>query len=366
MNICMIFRAPVGGLFRHVIDLSEELCSRGHSVFFIFSDGEVVDPDLLEKINSLSQGNFIRIKMARLPSISDYRVTRLIRTWLSDKSIDVLHGHGAKGGVYARLLRIMGGGERVVYTPHGGALHYRDKFIFGRFFAAVERFLLTGTDALVFESKYAKDVFLSFVDRNPKCSVFVVKNGLKKSDFFDSSVLEKRIDFVFLGELRKIKGVDVFLKAIHLLNEKGIYPRCEIYGDGPDQHEFVEMARRLGVSDVDFKGRTNDPLGVLSSSRCFVLSSYNESLPYVVLESVSRNVPVLAANVGGVCEIISSPVGMFDVGDFSKLANLMTAFLCGDNLFVQASAINMAYAKKAFCVKAMAEEIESIYFGFGG
>ena len=42
--------------------------------------------------------------------------------------VDVLHGHGAKGGAYARLaarkLKRKGSRVKAIYTPHGGSLHY--------------------------------------------------------------------------------------------------------------------------------------------------------------------------------------------------------------------------------------------------
>ena len=68
-----------------------------------------------------------------------------------------LHGHGAKGGAYARL-----GGDAAairVYTPHGGSLHYRRARRVGLLYLTLERVLMRRTDLFLFESAYGRDAF---------------------------------------------------------------------------------------------------------------------------------------------------------------------------------------------------------------
>ena len=65
---------------------------------------------------------------------------------------DVIHGHGAKGGAYARLLpRVTS--RVVLYTPHGGALHYSWRSPAGALFLGLERLLMARTDGILFESQ---------------------------------------------------------------------------------------------------------------------------------------------------------------------------------------------------------------------
>ena len=63
-----------------------------------------------------------RVPMSRHIGLSDLAAQRHVAQRARDAGADVLHGHGAKGGAYARLVA-----RRApirAYTPHGGSLHY--------------------------------------------------------------------------------------------------------------------------------------------------------------------------------------------------------------------------------------------------
>jgi hypothetical protein len=130
LRIIHCFRAPVGGLFRHVLDLSGEQAAREHDVGFII-DSTVADPltegRLAQAAKHLTLG-ISRIPMGRLPGPRDLATSRAVRDIARERRADVLHGHGAKGGAYARLaarsLRQEGSNVAAFYTPQGGSLHY--------------------------------------------------------------------------------------------------------------------------------------------------------------------------------------------------------------------------------------------------
>ncbi len=123
LNILHVFRAPVGGLFRHVVDLVRGQAARGHRVGVIADSttgGERAETTLAALSQSLSLG-LTRVPMSRQVGTSDVGAVRHVAARLADTKADVVHGHGAKGGAYARLTR---GSAIRVYTPHGGSLHY--------------------------------------------------------------------------------------------------------------------------------------------------------------------------------------------------------------------------------------------------
>ena len=97
----------------------------------------------------------------------DFTATSAATALAGRLGIDILHGHGAKGGAYARLAarRLGRGGRHVAafYTPHGGSLHYAPSSLKGRIFMALERSLAGVTDGIVFESAYSSRVYASHV-----------------------------------------------------------------------------------------------------------------------------------------------------------------------------------------------------------
>lgn len=308
LRILHILRAPVGGLFRHVRDLALEQAELGHEVG-VLVDSSSCDGLTDARLASLEAGLSLglhRLAMPRSPGTADFPVIRATRKLARDLDVDVLHGHGAKGGLYARL----GGrytpwgrkGPVRFYTPHGGSLHYFDGSLKGRAYIATEAALARLSDGLIFESEYAQGIYSRGVGE-VRAAKRVIPNGLSPEDF-DIVVADRdAAEFLFVGELRELKGVDLLLRALVRLRSDRA-PRAVIVGDGPDAASFHALARELGVaSRVRFTGampaREAFPLG-----RTLVMPSRAESLPYIALEAAAAGLPLIASNVGGLPEIV--------------------------------------------------------------
>ena len=106
LNILHVFRAPVGGLFRHVLDLTREQIARGHRVGLIadLRTGGARADDALRKIEPSLALGLTRVAMRRQPAASDIFVLAHVMRRVAQAKADVVHGHGAKGGAYARLV----------------------------------------------------------------------------------------------------------------------------------------------------------------------------------------------------------------------------------------------------------------------
>ena len=110
LKIAHVFRAPLGGLFRHVVDLAGEQAARGHDVGMFF-DGGGVCARVERALSGTTGGLTLGVQTApikRNPGPSD--LTALVRlcAWLAEIEPDVVHGHGSKGGALARLSRLAG------------------------------------------------------------------------------------------------------------------------------------------------------------------------------------------------------------------------------------------------------------------
>src|ERR1700756_2108318 len=137
LNILHVFRAPVGGLFRHVLDLAKEQIARGHRVGLIADSntgGARAEAVLGELAPSLALG-LTHVPMRRHIGPGDARVLAHVVRRFARAQADVVHGHGAKGGAYARLSF----GALRAYTPHGGSLLYGHDTIAGKFYLGTER-----------------------------------------------------------------------------------------------------------------------------------------------------------------------------------------------------------------------------------
>ncbi len=307
LRILHVLRAPVGGLFRHVCDLALEQTARGHVVGVIAdknTGGDNAERTLATLQQKLALG-VSRIPMSRHAGLNDIAAVRYVATHARQLKADVVHGHGAKGGAFARL----GANDALrVYTPHGGSLHYSRANPVGFAYLAVEKLLLQKTDLVLFESAYAKAVFERKVGV-PSGLSQVVHNGLRPEEFEAVIHEPDAADILFVGELRKLKGVDVLIEAIARLKSNGSTLRTVIVGDGPDREAFEALARSRGIeTQIDFAGAM-PARSAFAKGRLLVVPSRAESLPYIVLEGIAAGLPVIATNVGGIPEIFDLDAG---------------------------------------------------------
>lgn len=121
--------------------------------------------------------------------------------------------------------------------------------------------------------------------------------GLSPSDFV----------IVYCGRLSGEKRLGLLLDAFTELAQEHPSALLLIAGDGPEKDRLRERAGVLGLSNVRFLGMLsrNDVRTLLSCADVSVLPSSFEGFPIAVLEALSCGVPIVAADVGGVREILT-------------------------------------------------------------
>lgn len=364
LRILQILRAPVGGLFRHVQDLTRELASRGHQLGIV-ADSMHTDGLSAERLDRLRPHASLGIHSLPIPRlfgpddiVSAVRVRRLA----TRLDIDVLHGHGAKGGLNARLARLGSPTRVALYTPHGGVLNYAPGSLAGRAFRLIERRLTGITDAIVFESAFAQRAFHAQVTV-PRCPAPVIHNGLTPEEFEPITPAPDAADFVFIGEFRAVKGIDYLLDALVDLRASGGRPATlAMAGSGPDLEAVKARIARLGLVDRVTLLGVKPARPTLHLGRCAVVPSLAESLPYVILEAAAANRPVLATDVGGISEIFGpTAASLIPAADTAALRRAMQAFLDDPGAGAREAEIRLAHIRAGFSVSHMADRIDALY-----
>lgn len=363
LRILQVLRAPVGGLFRHVSDLTQELAARGHQIGIVVDSlsADALTGERLARLKPAAALGIHSLPMPRVLGLSDFATPFAIRKLARELRIDVLHGHGAKGGLQARLGRLGQRGRAALYTPHGGVLHFPPRAPSGLIFQNFERLLLPLTDALIFESGFARDAFHRLIGR-PRCPEPVIHNGLGPDEFEPVETAPDAADFVFIGEFRMLKGIGVLLEALAGVRADGRPATLVMAGDGPDAETFRNSIDSLGLGERVRLVGVQPARPTLRQGRCAVVPSLAESLPYVVLEAAAAGRPVIATRVGGIPEIFGPTAeSLLPPGDAMALGAAMQAFLDRPEAAAAEAAERLRFIRERFSLAHMTSEIERLY-----
>jgi glycosyltransferase involved in cell wall biosynthesis len=303
LRILHATRAPVGGIFRHILDLANGQADRGHHVGIIadsLSGGERAVQAFAEIAPRLKLGVH-RLPIRRDPLPTDFLVWARFQRLIRQLKPDVLHGHGAKAGTFIRFKT--GGADTIrVYTPHGGSLHFPLSTLKGNLYARIERALMDKTDLFLFESAFARDTYQRTIG-TPKGLVRCVFNGVTANEFDSVVKAEDATDVVYVGEFRHIKGADLLIDAVARLRADGRPVTLTLAGDGEETANLKAQVQQLGLGEaVRLIGHVKARYG-FSKGSLLVVPSRGDSMPYVVIEAAAAGIPMVAANVGGIPEI---------------------------------------------------------------
>ncbi len=362
ITVVHVFRSPFGGLFRHVCDLVRGQASRGLRVGVLCDaiSGDAQSALILDELRKHCVLGVYRLPMSRSVALSDFSVSFKLYQLFGSFKPDIIHGHGAKGGAIARtmapLLR-----AKSIYIPHGGALHFDNTTFFGRVYIGLERILKHFTDGVIFESKFAQDTYEKKIGAL-KFPVRVIYNGLKKEEFKSITLINDPVDFLYMGELRFLKGIKVLLHAAAELKKLKKF-ELVLVGSGPDRDEVLALVQALGLGgEVKLESPVYPARAAFSRGRCLVLPSLAESLPYMVLEVVAAKRPLITTRVGGIPEIYGFlEERLLEPNDSSALTKRMFEFLESDkNSKLEAEQIQMIVQHK-FSYETMVKEVTDFY-----
>ncbi|MGL4488394.1 MAG: glycosyltransferase, partial [Rhizobiaceae bacterium] len=309
LRIVHCFRSPVGGIFRHVRDLVDAQAEAGHQVGIVCdsSTGGSYEDKLFEGVEPKLALGLYRIPMKRHIGPGD-----LVAAWRTYQTIkklnpDILHGHGAKGGAYARLfgsvLRAFRSRVARLYSLHGGSLHYSDNILSGKVFFLIERLLGLMTDRLLFVADFERKAYAEKIGNPAKGTV--IYNGLRDEEFDPVIANLDACDFLFIGMMRDLKGPDLFIDALRRASSLAGRPLSAVMvGAGDDLPAYKRTVEQRGLSS---RVKFFDPMPArqaFAMAKCVVVSSRAEAMPYIVLEALGAGKPVIATRVGGIPEIL--------------------------------------------------------------
>ncbi len=336
----------VGGLARHVHHLSHGLTRCGHQVTVVTrglpgSEGDgredgvrvarvvpETDPPSADLVPWVLELNRSLLERAG-PEVRDHRP-------------DVIHAHDWLVA-HAAVALAERTGVPLVATIHATEHGRHRGRLAGptqRFVHDVERWLTSVADRVIACSAYMRREVIDVLE-TPEDRVVAIPNQIDLTEFApvgsrgrvrDGLGIDGSPLVVFAGRLEYEKGVQTILEALPLVDRWIPGVRLVVAGTGTYRSELEDRCRSLRLGNrVRFEGfvgesRLRDLYG---AADLVVIPSLYEPFGLVALETMAAGTPVVAADTGGLREVVEEGVtGLrFAPGDHHSLSQAMVRVL---------------------------------------
>lgn len=213
------------------------------------------------------------------------------------------------------------------------------------------------------------------VDHVPADRVETLYNGLDLDRW--SAMTRAHTDpqlpvIVTVGNIRPVKGHDVFLRAAALVARKFPQARFGIAGEVLDPDFYAELQRlaeELGIQQqVSFAGGITDLPMYLRAASLFVLPSRSEGFSNAIVEAMAAGLPVVATDVGGNAEAVVDGVTgrIVPPENVEALAAAMLELLENPNRAKQMAEAGRERVAERFTTEAMMKQLTAAYHGLLG
>ena len=208
------------------------------------------------------------------------------------------------------------------------------------------------------------------VDRIPPDKVDVIYNGIDVNlteARVASSGLGGPVHITTVGNIRRVKGHDVFVEAAALLSDR--FPNCSFSIGGAilekDYYATLQASvANLGLSDrFNFVGPVHSLPEHLAQADIFVMPSRSEGFSNAIIEAMAAALPVVATNVGGNAEAVVDQVTGVIVPpvDPPALAEALASLLCDPDRAAAMGEAGRSLAIEKFTTEAMMRQTAAAY-----
>lgn len=348
-------------------ELGGQLALRGHEVHFI-------SHALPYRLGEFTPNIFYHeVEVSTYPLFEYPPYTLSLASRMSEVArqakLDVLHVHYAiPFAVAGRLAQEMLGAAapKLVTTLHGTdiTLVGMDKSFF-----EITKYSINISDRVTAVSQYlaAKtkaefgiqrdiDVVYNFVDTT-RFQPHLDRSCRSKYASSGESVI------MHLSNFRPVKNITGVVHIFHRLTQQRPAVLL-LVGDGPESGAALALAAQLGIADkVHFLGNQQRVENLFACADAFLLPSYYESFGLAALEAMACGVPVVAADVGGVSEVITDGRTGFliDPDDYDDGANRLYNILADKTVANSLKEAALSEVRENFTSEKITPQYEKIY-----
>ena len=225
----------------------------------------------------------------------------ILLQWLHSLGISHIHEHFANPTAIVAMLMKIYGGINYSLSVHGPDIFYR-------------------VDSAMLEEKVKEAAFIRCISHYCLSQIMRISEPAKWDKFHIVrcgvnpdlySVREEPHNpipnILCVGRLVPAKGQHILLEACRVLKQEGLQFKVTIIGEGPDSSSLEQFTTINNLKDiVTFTGvlGQNTVRDYYDKADIFVLASFAEGVPVVLMEAMAKEIPVISTRITGIPELI--------------------------------------------------------------
>lgn len=258
--------------------------------------------DLHTAITERIENRGIKIKYLGKKRGFDPSIISKMRKIIKAYQPDVIHTH--RYVLPYAFLASMGFKVKRVHTVHNVAQKEQTKVgkninrVLFRYFNVVPVALSKEIQRTIQEVYGLPDNRIPVVFNGIDLSRCIVKESYARKDTF--TVLH-------IGRFMDVKNHELLLRSFARFKGQHSDARLQLLGDGELKENMMQLAGQLNITDaVEFAGLQSNVYPWLHNADVFILPSKFEGMPMTLIEAMGTGLPIIASNVGGIPDMLSS------------------------------------------------------------
>jgi colanic acid/amylovoran biosynthesis glycosyltransferase len=249
---------------------------------------------------------------------------------LRSRKIDHLHNHFADSSCTVSMLAAALANIRFSFTLHGPYIFFEPYR--WRLDLKIRQALF-----VICISHYCRSQAMFLSDPEHWNKLHIIHCGIDLNRYRPVPHPSDQKRLLYIGRLSAAKGVPILLQAIASLTAQHPEVLLTIIGDGPDRQALETQSAQLGLTHhLKFVGYQSQEsvCQYLQACDIFVLPSFAEGLPVVLMEAMATGVPVIATAIAAISELVEDGVNGYLVppGAVEPLAHKLDQLLSNAQL----------------------------------
>jgi glycosyltransferase involved in cell wall biosynthesis len=366
----LITKSNYGGAQKYTYELAVAAKAAGHSVQVACGGTGSADAETGELVRRLIEQDIpttlIKHFMRDISWRKEVGAFWEIFSRLRKDRPDVLHISSSKAGGIGSLAGRLAGVQNIVFTVHGlpADESWRPRWQQALISTLTWITIKLSHKTIVLSSE-TKDRLMNHASIAHK--IHLIHNGVAEAALLSGADaraqlgIPKNVPCIGgIGELHPNKNWFLAISALASLPDNTYF--CLI-GDGQERASLIQHAEKIGVDNrVIFAGHIQDAATMLSAFDILVLPSKKEGLPYVILEAGMAKLPVVATNLPGLQEIITTGEdGLLVTSSINDLTASLTMLLRDEGMRNRLGVALHSRVQQNFSMSEMIEQTLSLY-----